>query len=126
MFAHLLTAPAAVAHPQTDKQRLIWAYKILFLDVLFPLGIDRIIFVDSDQVDTAAVNGQVFCGGWEQMYCSEGQRFEGSDITQVFGWEASTLWGSARLKLWEAWMFIVSGRDITNHNHTLHCVALSR
>ncbi|EFJ45735.1 hypothetical protein VOLCADRAFT_105823 [Volvox carteri f. nagariensis] len=37
-------------HKQTDKQRLIWAYKILFLDVLFPLGVDRIIFVDSDQV----------------------------------------------------------------------------
>ena len=26
------------------------AYKILFLDVLFPLGVDRVIFVDSDQV----------------------------------------------------------------------------
>ncbi|KAG2424815.1 hypothetical protein HXX76_014236 [Chlamydomonas incerta] len=37
-------------HKQTDKQRLIWAYKILFLDVLFPLGVERIIFVDSDQV----------------------------------------------------------------------------
>ncbi|KXZ46285.1 hypothetical protein GPECTOR_45g155 [Gonium pectorale] len=37
-------------HKQTDKQRLIWAYKILFLDVLFPLNVDRIIFVDSDQV----------------------------------------------------------------------------
>lgn len=36
--------------PQTDKQRIIWAYKILFLDVLFPLNVDRIIFVDSDQV----------------------------------------------------------------------------
>lgn len=37
-------------HTQTDKQRIIWAYKILFLDVLFPLGVERIIFVDSDQV----------------------------------------------------------------------------
>mmetsp|Transcript_15299 Transcript_15299/g.41363 ORF Transcript_15299/g.41363 Transcript_15299/m.41363 type:complete len:1550 (+) Transcript_15299:445-5094(+) len=37
-------------HKQTDKQRIIWAYKILFLDVLFPLGVERIIFVDSDQV----------------------------------------------------------------------------
>jgi hypothetical protein len=35
---------------QHDKQRLIWAYKILFLDVLFPLGLKRIIFIDSDQV----------------------------------------------------------------------------
>ncbi|EPY20967.1 UDP-glucose:glycoprotein glucosyltransferase [Strigomonas culicis] len=36
-------------HPQTEKQRRIWAYKILFLDVLFPLDVDRIIFVDADQ-----------------------------------------------------------------------------
>lgn len=35
---------------QTEKQRIIWAYKILFLDVLFPLDVDRIVFVDSDQV----------------------------------------------------------------------------
>lgn len=35
---------------QTEKQRIIWAYKILFLDVLFPLNVKRIIFVDSDQV----------------------------------------------------------------------------
>ncbi|KAF8062716.1 hypothetical protein HT031_004046 [Scenedesmus sp. PABB004] len=37
-------------HAQTDKQRTIWAYKILFLDVLFPLDVPRMIFVDSDQV----------------------------------------------------------------------------
>ncbi|OSX71953.1 hypothetical protein BU14_0488s0015 [Porphyra umbilicalis] len=35
---------------QTDAQRTIWAYKILFLDVLFPLTLRRVIFVDSDQV----------------------------------------------------------------------------
>ncbi|WFD29914.1 killer toxin resistant protein [Malassezia sp. CBS 17886] len=35
---------------QTEKQRLIWAYKILFLDVLFPLDLDRVIFVDADQI----------------------------------------------------------------------------
>ncbi|KAG5490343.1 hypothetical protein JKF63_00463 [Porcisia hertigi] len=34
---------------QTEKQRKIWAYKILFLDVLFPLDVDRVIFVDADQ-----------------------------------------------------------------------------
>ncbi|KEG13947.1 UDP-glucose:glycoprotein glucosyltransferase [Trypanosoma grayi] len=34
---------------QTEKQRTIWAYKILFLDVLFPLDVERIIFVDADQ-----------------------------------------------------------------------------
>lgn len=37
-------------HKQTDKQRIIWAYKILFLDVLFSLDVPRMIFVDSDQV----------------------------------------------------------------------------
>jgi UDP-glucose:glycoprotein glucosyltransferase len=54
---------------QTEKQRTIWgcvvvlsrdfrlvshtsrlSYKILFLDVLFPLEVKRIIFVDADQV----------------------------------------------------------------------------
>jgi hypothetical protein len=35
---------------QTEKQRIIWAYKILFLDVLFPLDLDRVIFVDADQI----------------------------------------------------------------------------
>lgn len=43
-------------HKQTDKQRMIWAYKILFLDVLFPLDVDRIIFVDSDQVVRTDLN----------------------------------------------------------------------
>lgn len=35
---------------QTEKQRIIWAYKILFLDVLFPLSLRKVIFVDSDQI----------------------------------------------------------------------------
>ncbi|SCV74361.1 BQ2448_6793 [Microbotryum intermedium] len=35
---------------QTEKQRTIWGYKILFLDVLFPLELERVIFVDSDQI----------------------------------------------------------------------------
>lgn len=37
-------------HPQTEKQRIIWAYKILFLDVLFPLDLKKVIYVDADQV----------------------------------------------------------------------------
>ncbi|KAJ8350264.1 hypothetical protein SKAU_G00253940 [Synaphobranchus kaupii] len=37
-------------HQQTEKQRMIWGYKILFLDVLFPLAVDKIIFVDADQI----------------------------------------------------------------------------
>uniref|UniRef100_A0A2K5VIE0 UDP-glucose ceramide glucosyltransferase-like 1 n=1 Tax=Macaca fascicularis TaxID=9541 RepID=A0A2K5VIE0_MACFA len=35
---------------QTERQRIIWGYKILFLDVLFPLAVDKIIFVDADQI----------------------------------------------------------------------------
>nr|CAD7441964.1 unnamed protein product [Timema bartmani] len=37
-------------HQQREKQRIIWGYKILFLDVLFPLDVKKIIFVDADQV----------------------------------------------------------------------------
>lgn len=39
-------------HQQTEKQRIIWGYKILFLDVLFPLAVDKILFVDADQVNS--------------------------------------------------------------------------
>ncbi|KAJ2946318.1 hypothetical protein O0L34_g12355 [Tuta absoluta] len=35
---------------QRDRQRTIWGYKILFLDVLFPLQVKKIIFVDADQI----------------------------------------------------------------------------
>ncbi|KAL7270804.1 killer toxin resistant protein [Rhizina undulata] len=35
---------------QKEKQREIWGYKILFLDVLFPLDVDKVIFVDADQI----------------------------------------------------------------------------
>ncbi|XP_019384043.1 PREDICTED: UDP-glucose:glycoprotein glucosyltransferase 2 [Crocodylus porosus] len=37
-------------YQQTEKQRIIWGYKILFLDVLFPLAVDKIIFVDADLI----------------------------------------------------------------------------
>merc|ERR1719391_329472 len=35
---------------QKERQRTIWGYKILFLDVLFPLSLKKIIFVDADQI----------------------------------------------------------------------------
>jgi UDP-glucose:glycoprotein glucosyltransferase len=35
---------------QSEKQRIIWGYKILFLDVLFPLEVKKIIYIDADQV----------------------------------------------------------------------------
>ncbi|KAL0959808.1 hypothetical protein HGRIS_011489 [Hohenbuehelia grisea] len=36
--------------PQKEKQRIIWGYKILFLDVLFPMDLKKVIFVDADQI----------------------------------------------------------------------------
>ncbi|KAG8529329.1 uncharacterized protein KY384_005965 [Bacidia gigantensis] len=35
---------------QPEKQRQIWGYKILFLDVLFPTSLEKVIFVDADQI----------------------------------------------------------------------------
>lgn len=35
---------------QREKQRTIWGYKILFLDVLFPQNLEKVIFVDADQI----------------------------------------------------------------------------
>lgn len=35
---------------QREKQRIVWAYKMLFLDVLFPQSLDKVIFVDADQI----------------------------------------------------------------------------
>ena len=36
-------------HQEREKRRIIWAYKILDLD-LFPLDLDKVIFVDADQI----------------------------------------------------------------------------
>jgi UDP-glucose:glycoprotein glucosyltransferase len=35
---------------QREKQRIIWGNKILFLDVLFPIELERVIYIDSDQI----------------------------------------------------------------------------
>ena len=40
---------------QTEKQRIIWGYKILFLDVLFPLEVKKVIYIDADQVVKADI-----------------------------------------------------------------------
>ena len=47
---------------QSEKQRLIWGYKILFLDVLFPLSVKKIIYVDADQVSTGRKSLVFFLG----------------------------------------------------------------
>ena len=43
-------------HKQTEKQRIIWAYKILFLDVIFPLSLEKVVFVDADQIVRGDMN----------------------------------------------------------------------
>jgi hypothetical protein len=30
-------------HKQKEKQRIIWAYKILFLDVIFPISLEKVL-----------------------------------------------------------------------------------
>ena len=35
---------------QTEKQRIVWGAKVLFLDVLFPLNVSRVIYIDADQI----------------------------------------------------------------------------
>jgi UDP-glucose:glycoprotein glucosyltransferase len=42
-------------HKQTNKQRIIWGYKILFLDVMFPLHLKKIVYIDADQVVNADI-----------------------------------------------------------------------
>lgn len=36
---------------QPSRQRTLWGYKILFLDVLFPQDLNNVIFVDADQIN---------------------------------------------------------------------------
>lgn len=40
---------------QTELYRTVWGYKILFLDVLFPQSLRRVIYVDADQVARADI-----------------------------------------------------------------------
>ncbi|CUM67935.1 uncharacterized protein PRCAT00005648001 [Priceomyces carsonii] len=40
---------------QKENHRVIWGYKILFLDVLFPPSLKKVIFVDADQISRADV-----------------------------------------------------------------------
>jgi len=71
-----------------DKQRLIWAHKILFLDVIFPLDLQRIIFLDADltirgdllELYTMDLNGAPyaftpFCSGERVNTETKGYRF---------------------------------------------------
>jgi len=40
---------------QTEKQRIIWGYKVLFLDVLFPTRLKKVVYIDADQIVQADV-----------------------------------------------------------------------
>jgi UDP-glucose:glycoprotein glucosyltransferase len=75
-------------HLQTEKQRLIWGYKILFLDVLFPISLKKVIYVDADQVvrgdlkelmemdmGKAAIAMTPFCSGANMNPDTTGFRF---------------------------------------------------
>uniref|UniRef100_A0A182J6H8 UDP-glucose:glycoprotein glucosyltransferase n=1 Tax=Anopheles atroparvus TaxID=41427 RepID=A0A182J6H8_ANOAO len=69
-------------HQQTEKQRIIWGYKILFLDVLFPLDVKKIIFVDADQIVRADMKelNEFDLGGAPYGYtpfCDSRQEMEG-------------------------------------------------
>lgn len=35
-------------HKQKEKQRIIWAYKILFLDVIFPISLEKVFSISLD------------------------------------------------------------------------------
>lgn len=35
---------------QQERHRVVWSYKVLFLDVLFPHKLDKVVFVDADQI----------------------------------------------------------------------------
>lgn len=37
-------------HKESQRQRLFWGYKILFLDLMFPNDLKRVIYVDADDV----------------------------------------------------------------------------
>eukprot|EP00457_Paulinella_chromatophora_P000298 gb/GEZN01000298.1/.p1 GENE.gb/GEZN01000298.1/~~gb/GEZN01000298.1/.p1 ORF type:complete len:1655 (+),score=392.74 gb/GEZN01000298.1/:38-5002(+) len=68
---------------QSVKQRVIWGYKILFLDVLFPLAVRRIIYIDADQVvrgDVAELWRMKLTGGAPYAYvpfCDSNKEVEG-------------------------------------------------
>ena len=78
-------------HKQTEKQRIIWAYKLLFLDVMFPQTLNKVIFLDADQVVRADVKElwEIDLLGAPYAYtpfCDDNPEMEASDSgSKVFG-----------------------------------------
>lgn len=78
---------------QNEKQRLIWGYKILFLDVLFPLKLSKVIFVDADQVVRADLDEliKMDLGGAPYGYtpfCDSREEIEGFRFWKVGYWKS--------------------------------------
>lgn len=49
-------------HKQKEKQRIIWAYKILFLDVIFPLSLEKVLLFFLSSVDSYCANFTLIIG----------------------------------------------------------------
>jgi UDP-glucose:glycoprotein glucosyltransferase len=47
-------------HKQSEKQRIIWAYKILFLDVLFPLSLKKVQWISFSLVKMCEFLSEIF------------------------------------------------------------------
>jgi Glucosyltransferase 24 len=45
-------------HKQKEKQRIIWAYKILFLDVIFPISLKKVtnVFLSNELIKKFSFN----------------------------------------------------------------------
>ena len=80
-------------HQQTEKQRTIWGYKILFLDVLFPLNVKKIIFVDADAIVRADLKDlyEMDLGGAPYAYtpfCDSRKEMEGFRFWKQGYWKS--------------------------------------
>jgi len=76
---------------QVEKQRVIWAYKILFLDVLFPLQVTKVLFIDADQIVRADVRElwQIdLCGAVYGFvpFCGSGPESQPSATQRLWSW----------------------------------------
>ena len=99
---------------QTEKQRIIWAYKILFLDVIFPMSLDRVIYVDADQIvrsdlmelQNMNMHGKVY--GFTP-FCDEPKDMDGYRFWKQRGgfWESHLKQGGRNLKYHISALYLV-------------------
>lgn len=89
-------------HQQTEKQRIIWGYKILFLDVLFPLDVRKIIFVDADQVssqESVTAEPLFFCFLSLSSLCQPGEVEE--SVSEVGTYQMDLVGNSDGWDMWQ-------------------------